>query len=128
MTFDKGGEPSVGCGSSVFVQEMDSRRAAQRLRMRMQIRGGAWVVQVHNMSVYEMTRVEGVRAARILRSGSPCVAGTFTARVEMDDLRDALEMARRGEAAYKRRKMTPSERAWHAKYQRARRARKREVA
>lgn len=109
----------------MMISETDCWRAAKRLRMRMKIHGGAWVVQVHDGIAYEMVDAGSQRAARVLRSGSPCVAGTFTADIEITELRDALAYARLGETEHKRRKRTAVERAWHTKYKRGWRERRR---
>lgn len=111
--------------SAILIAETECCRAAKRIRIRLKVRGGAWVGQAHDDGTYEMVRAGEERAQRILRSGSPCVAGTFNADVGMTDLRDALAYARLGEVAYKRRPKTAAERAWHAKYQRVRRAQRR---
>lgn len=109
----------------MIVSETDCSRAAQRIRLRMRVNGGAWVIQAHDDGTFEMVPNGEARAERILRSGSPCVAGTFTADVDVLDLREALSMAKRGETAHKRRKMTAAERAWHTKYKRGWRDRRR---
>ena len=109
----------------MIVSETDYLRAARRIRLRMRVNGGAWVIQAHDDGTFEMAPTGETRAQRILRSGSPCVAGTFTADIDVLDLREALFAAKQGETAHKRRKMTAAERAWHTKYKRGWRDRRR---
>ena len=102
----------------MIVSETNCLRAARRVRLRMRVHGGSWVIQAHDDYTFEMVPSDETRAQRILRSGSPCVAGTFTADIDVLDLREALPAAKQGETAHKRRKMTAAERARHTKYKR----------
>lgn len=100
----------------LMVTETQCGSAAHKIVEQLKCRGGAWIVMACDVEGFAMEPAASFHAQRMLRSGSPSLAGTFTQGVEVQDLADALAVAVRAEQAPRGRPRTGAQR--QAKYRR----------
>jgi hypothetical protein len=84
--------------------------------------GGQWAINVAISEGCMLARVGTGAGDRLLRSGSPCIAGIFDASVSPNALREAIGHAGLGELREPKRHYPSWSRAVHAAYKRRWRA------
>lgn len=102
----------------LMVNETHCGHAARRIMVRLKVNGGAWVVMACDADGFAMEPAGSDYAQRMLRSGSPSIAGVFTRDADLQHLTSELVHARQAEHAPRRRVMTAADRAWATKYRR----------